>query len=201
MYARVATFEGRDPARSGELGEAVRERLGSVPELEAAKRVVLLAGRDGIDLGITIFGSSEAMRAAEPAFERMGDEIPLELRGRRTSVHVYEAAIDDVAEGAAAARVTRFEGSPDYVDDGVLFINEYIVPEARELTGWRGLMVLVDRGTGSTRTISFWDGAEALAATAERGEALGRRVAEALGESYTGFAEYEVALHTAAVPA
>jgi hypothetical protein len=201
MYARVATFEGRDPARVGELTETVRARLAAEAELEAAKRVVMLSGRDGADLGITIFGSSEAMRAAEPAFERMGDEIPADLRGRRTAVHVYEVAIENVADGAAAARVTRFEGSPDRIDDGVLFINEHIVPELRELTGWRGLIVLVDRGTGSTRTISFWDGPESLAATAERAEGLGRQVAEALGESFTGFAEYEVALHAAPVMA
>jgi hypothetical protein len=129
----------------------------------------------------------------------MGDGIPEALRGRRASVQVYEVAIDSVADGGRAARVTRFEGSPDRIDDGVLFINEYIIPDASELTGWRGLITLVDRGTGSTRTISFWDGPESLAATAERAEGFGRQVAEALGESFAGFAEYEVALHAAPV--
>jgi hypothetical protein len=202
MIARLATFEGRDPAHTDELVEAVRARVGSGDGLAGARRVLLLVDRvAGADLGVVLFESSEAMRAAEPTLERLGDEIPEALRGRRASVHVYEVAIDSVADGGRAARVTRFEGSPDQLDDGVLFINEYVVPEVTELTGWRGLLVLVDRGTGSVRTISFWDGPESLAATAERAEGFGRQVAEALGESFAGFTEYEVALHAAPVVA
>ena len=72
-----------------------------------------------------------------------------------------------------------------------------VVPRLRELAGWSGLLVLIDRGTGRTRTISLWDGDESLAATQERAGEFRRSLAGALDESYTGFAEYDVLLDVA----
>ena len=46
--------------------------------------------RSGRRLFVTMFDSREAVEAAQQRFESMGDEIPEEIRGRRTSVDVYE---------------------------------------------------------------------------------------------------------------
>jgi hypothetical protein len=45
-------------------------------------------------LFITFFDSREALDAAEAGFDAMGDTIPEEVRGRRTSVAVYEVAYE-----------------------------------------------------------------------------------------------------------
>jgi hypothetical protein len=198
VFARVAAYEGRDRGRTDALAGAMRKSAGSGGGLEGLRRLLLLAGRDDpIDLEVSVFGSTDAMHAAEPAFERIAAELGDDARGRRMTLQVYEVAVSQDAGEASCARVTRLEGSPDRLDDGVLFLNESIVPQIRELAGWTGLLVLVDRGTGSTRTMSLWDSPESLAATEEHAGSFGRSLAGALDESYTGFAQYDVVLDVA----
>jgi len=196
MYARVAAFEGRDMSRADELIEIVRERARSGEDLPGAKRLLMLVDRQaGTALGITFFETEEAIRGAEPAFERMADEIPQEMRGRRTSVDVFEVAIEDVAEGAQAARLSSLAGPAEGIDEGIRFIKDQILPEANDLTGWRGIIALTDRATGRTKTITFWDSEESLLASEERANQLRSEAAEAMGESITGVDRYEVAVH------
>jgi hypothetical protein len=94
MYARVAAFEGGDNERLMQLNEE-RMASGQMNPPEGIKRVMLLNDvADGTRLFITFFDSREALAAAEARFDSMGDEIPEDVRGRRTSVTVYEVAFD-----------------------------------------------------------------------------------------------------------
>jgi hypothetical protein len=87
MYARVASFENFDVSKIDELIAGVAERARRGSDLPDAKRAILLLDREaGKSVGITFFETEEAIRRAEPVFERMGDEIPEEQRGKRTSV-------------------------------------------------------------------------------------------------------------------
>jgi len=195
MYARIAAFENPDMSRVPELLATVRERISAGQDISSARRVFTLVDRDaGELLGITFFDSEEAIRQAEPAFERLGEEIPEELRGKRASVEIYEVAIDDVADGAKAARVSSLEGPVDKIDEGLEFIKEQILPMAGDMTGWRGVVGLVDRSTGRTKTITFWDGIESLQASEERANELRSEAAAALAERITGVSRYEVVL-------
>ena len=195
MHARIAAFEG-DVSRIDDLTGMIRERMSAGEEIPGAKRFLMLIDREGgASLGITFFDSEEAIRAAEPIFEKMGDEVPEELRGRRTSVETYEVAIDDIADGARAARVSSLEGSPGGIDKGIAFINEQIRPEAADLTGWRGILTLADRRTGKAKTITFWDGPESLRASEARADELRAQAAEAMGDTIASVDRYEVALH------
>jgi len=95
MYARVASFEGGDTERLRELNEE-RRASGATGMPDGVKRVQVLDDREGgRRLFITLFDSREAADAAEAAFESMGAEIPEEIRGRRTSVAVYEVVFDE----------------------------------------------------------------------------------------------------------
>jgi hypothetical protein len=92
MFARVATFEGADIDRMRELSQQ-RMSDGTMNQPPGIKSVLVLADRDtGRHQFISFFDSREAIAAAEPRFEQMGDEIPEEIRGRRVSVEVYEVA-------------------------------------------------------------------------------------------------------------
>ncbi len=201
MYARVAAFEG-DTDRIDDMIGTIRERMSAGEDIPGARRFLLLIDRDaGTRLGITFFDSEDAIRAAEPIFEKMGDEVPEELRGRRTSVEIYEATIDDIADGARAARVSSLEGSADGIEKGIAFIKEQIIPEAADITGWRGILTLADRLTGNAKTITFWDGPESLRASEARGDELRAQAAEAMGDTIASIERYEVALHEAPVTA
>lgn len=202
MYARVAAFENRDTSRVAEMVETVKERAGSGHDFPDAKRVLMLVDREaGTALGITFFESEEAIRQAEPTFDRMGEEIPEALRGKRTSLDVYEAVLEDVADGAQAARVSRLEGSADRIDEGISFIKEQILPSAGDIPGWKGVVALADRSNGRTITITFWDSEESLEASEVRANELRSQAAKAMDETVVGVERYEVALSKALAPA
>jgi hypothetical protein len=202
MYARVAAFENADMSQADDLIAKIEERARSGAEIPDAKRLLILIDRAGArTLGITFFKTEEAIKAAEPVFDRMGDEIPEETRGKRTSVGVYEVAIKEIAEGARAARVSTLEGAPEGIDEGVAFIKEQIVPAAGDISGWRGIIGLVDRESGRTQTITLWDGPESLAASEDRANELRSEAAAALNEQIVGVDRYEVALSLSLAPA
>ncbi len=86
MWARVASFEGTDVAR---MRAEIQRPPGELPEgLKGVLNLVDEAG--GRQIFVTLFETREAMEAAEPTFERMGDEISEELRGKRVSREYWE---------------------------------------------------------------------------------------------------------------
>jgi hypothetical protein len=90
MYARIASFEGGDDERLQQMNQE-RMDSGTMDTPEGMKSALVLADRaKGRRLFISFFESEDAIKAAEPRFEAMGDEIPDDVRGRRTSVDVYE---------------------------------------------------------------------------------------------------------------
>ena len=95
MYARVASFEGGDLERIRQLNEE-RTAAGTQNMPEGITRTLVLADHEGNRRQfITFFESREVLDAAQPQFEAMGAEIPEEIRGRRTSVDVYEVVYDE----------------------------------------------------------------------------------------------------------
>jgi hypothetical protein len=94
VYARIATFEGGDDDRLRQINEE-RMNAGTMPTPEGMKRAVVLSDKQaGRRLFISFFDSAEGIKAAEQQFEKMGDEIPEDVRGRRTSVEVYEVVFE-----------------------------------------------------------------------------------------------------------
>jgi heme-degrading monooxygenase HmoA len=65
------------------------------------------------------------------------------------------------------ARVNRIEVPPEAIDDGVRRFQETILPRVRELDGYRGLVSLADRSTGTLMTIFFWESEDAMRASEE----------------------------------
>lgn len=195
MHARIAAFESGDISRYDELVQLVRDRMSAGSEIPDALGLYLLVDRTaGKTLGISIFENEDAIRAAEPVFDRMGDEIPEELRGRRVSVDTFEVAIHEVSGEPGAARMSIFAGEPAKVDDVIRAGAEDVLPEIREIDGWKGIIMLVDRATGATRAMTLWESQDAMSMSETRATALRERTAETSGETITGVERYEVAM-------
>jgi hypothetical protein len=95
MWARVASFEGGNAQELRRLNEE-RMSSGDMKPPEGMKRVLLLSDADkNRRMFVAFFDSREAIEAAEQRFEQMGDEVPEDVRGRRTGVDYYEVAMDD----------------------------------------------------------------------------------------------------------
>jgi hypothetical protein len=93
MVARVATFEG---GSNEELRRLNEERIGSgtMGFPEGMRRALVLGDGDAGRMLISFFDDRDAVAAAEERFEAMGDEFPEEVRGRRTSVRVYDVLFE-----------------------------------------------------------------------------------------------------------
>jgi len=194
MYARVASFEGRDTSRTDELIQRAREAgPGTVP---GAKGFIGLLDRElGTSLSITFFDSEEAIRDAEQAFEDIAQNFPPELRGRRTSVDVYEVALfEGDADRAKAARVNSFEGSQDGIDDRVNRARSETLPALREMQGNVGMIALVDRTGGRLVGITLWESADALRASEVDADRMREEAAESGGQRIAGVDRYEVGI-------
>jgi heme-degrading monooxygenase HmoA len=196
MYARVASFENRDPSLSDQLIGAIRERSArSREELPDAKGALMLVDREGnTSLGVAFFESENAIRNAEPVFERMGDDYPEELRGHRASVDVYDVAHAEGGASAEAARVSSLEGPADRIEDGLRYTDEEILPQVRQLDGFSGLVELVDRGSGRVKIITLWESSDALRRSEEQANQLRQRAAEGASSRIVGVERFEVAV-------
>ena len=195
MHARIAAFENPDMSRTDELVKLVSDRQSAGKEIPDALGMYFLVDRTaGNGLGVSIFESEDAIRAAEPAFDLLAKEIPAELRGKRVSVDIYEVAIHEVSEGATAARMSIFSGDPAKIDDGIRAAVEDVLPEIREVDGWKGIFMLVNRTTGATRAITLWESQEAMSASETQATSMRQRTADAAGEAIAGVERYEVAL-------
>jgi heme-degrading monooxygenase HmoA len=194
MYARVASFEGRDSSLTDQLIQRVRDQgPSSVPD---AKGFLGLFDRErGTSLGITFFDSKEAIRNSEQAFEDMAKDFPAEMRGRRASVDIHEVLIfDGDAERAKAARVSSLEGSPDNIDDSVSRVQDETLPKVRELDGSVGMIGLADRASGRVTVITLWESADALRQSEQQADRLREQAAQSGGQSIGGVDRYEVAV-------
>jgi hypothetical protein len=95
MWARIATFEGGDFDKLRELAETRMQGGSETP----GHGVMVLANAERTKRQfITFFDSPEAIEAAEPDFERIGDEIPEEVRGRRIGVEQFEVVFEQMPQ-------------------------------------------------------------------------------------------------------
>ena len=105
MYARIARFEGLDPGQvdadiaemrqqmtSGELPADAPQELHTLMET-VGRFVQLLDRKSGTMLGIAYCETEEDVRRADEALNAMSP--PSDAVGRRTSVEIYEVALDE----------------------------------------------------------------------------------------------------------
>jgi hypothetical protein len=95
MWARIASFEGGDTEKLQKLNEE-RMQSGEMKRPDGMKHVLLLADNEkNRRMFVALFDSRDALDAAETGFEAMGDEIPEDVRGRRTGVDYYEVVFNE----------------------------------------------------------------------------------------------------------
>jgi heme-degrading monooxygenase HmoA len=92
------------------------------------------------------------------------------------------------------ARVSIIQGSADGVDESTRMVQERILPAARELDGFAGMLVLSDRSTGRSMGITLWKTEQALKASEEAADRLRSEGTAEAGEEIVGVERYEVTL-------
>jgi heme-degrading monooxygenase HmoA len=91
------------------------------------------------------------------------------------------------------ARVTTLEGGdPAKLDESIAFAQQEILPRARQMAGWKGVISLADRSTGAGLLITLWDSEEAMNASAEQAKGLRAESEARSGEAEIAVRGYEV---------
>jgi heme-degrading monooxygenase HmoA len=93
---------------------------------------------------------------------------------------------------AMFARVSTLQGSPERVEDGIRAVREQVLPAARQMDGFKGLLAMVDRSSGKMVGITLWDSEEALQASEEAANQLRDSSAQAGGAQIAGVERFEV---------
>jgi hypothetical protein len=195
MWVRVATFEGGDTEK---LDKLVDERMssGEMTTPEGMSSVLVLDDRDARKRKFfAFFDSREALEAAEAGFDKQGDTIPEEIRGKRTSVHYYDVVVyDGDVDAAKAARVSLLEGSPESIDAGLEKTRGDTLPKVRAIDGNVGAIGLADRDNGRVSMITLWDSGDSMRASAEAADQLRQRTADISDQKIANVAQYEVSI-------
>lgn len=191
MHARIATFEGARPEHVETVRRNIPEKF--LPQARAMKGYAglisladLAAGRA---LSVHLFENQEALDSGDRELNAMSPPEDLSAT-RRTSVDTYEVALAQVEGEPAAARLSWLEGSAD-PQEYVRHATENLLPKARGLEGWNGIVMLVGSATKHL-VITFWESADALRASEEQANQLRQEAADAFGEKITGVERYEV---------
>jgi heme-degrading monooxygenase HmoA len=89
-------------------------------------------------------------------------------------------------------RVTMMQGPPHRASEFVRDLEQEVLPEARQMKGFKGLLSLLDPSTGRGMTISLWDSEEAMRASEEAAVRLRGGTARAMGGEVLTVDRYEV---------
>ncbi len=90
------------------------------------------------------------------------------------------------------ARVTKFTVEPSRIDDASEYYRRTVLPQARELQGFKGGVALVDRDGGNIFSFTLWENEDSMLASEEAGNRLRGQAASDLQFSTPVVERYEV---------
>jgi heme-degrading monooxygenase HmoA len=95
------------------------------------------------------------------------------------------------------ARLSTIQMDPARIDEAVSEFEEQDLPTFRQIDGFRGFTLLLDRTSGKVVGTSYWDSREQMEASEGKGDRARQRVADRGGsQSPPAVERFEVALDT-----
>ena len=92
------------------------------------------------------------------------------------------------------ARVNRFQDAPELLDQSEKVAERDIVPQLEQVPGFLGVLSMVDRDTGQSLAITFWQSEEAMRASERDADRLRGEINERTGTEIRTVERYEVTL-------
>jgi heme-degrading monooxygenase HmoA len=90
------------------------------------------------------------------------------------------------------ARITKFEGPPERVEELRYAVVERTLPAVERLEGFAGALVLANRQSGNLQVIVLWESEQAMSASEESAYWFRIYSSEASSETVTGVERYEL---------
>ncbi len=194
MFVRVTWSDGSPDSWAGltDLRQSIVQDLQSQPGWLAT---ALLADRQtGSGVSVGYWESAQALRASEPGHEaRVQQAQAMGSRVRETER--YEIVLQERSAPPREntfVRVNDLRGSPAKLDETIGFIRERVAPLLKGQTGFRALLIGVNRETGRSLVSSIWDSAADREASDAALTALRRQSAQVAGAEQVKVELYEV---------
>ncbi len=93
------------------------------------------------------------------------------------------------------ARVSKFEGgSLAAIEATIRYAQENVLPAARAMEGFEGLIGLADRSSGAVMSVTLWASEQAMRASEEAADRL-REESLSEGEEIAAVERYEVVIY------
>jgi heme-degrading monooxygenase HmoA len=92
------------------------------------------------------------------------------------------------------ARVSTISGSPEGIANLETQLRENVVPAARQLPGFKGVLSLADRSSGKTLTVTLWESEQAMKDSEEAANKLRQDAASAMSDEIVSVERFEVVL-------
>ena len=90
------------------------------------------------------------------------------------------------------ARVSTFSGDPSGIDGMAAQARDVVLPAARDLSGFKGMLVFGDRTAGKGVAVTFWESEQAMRDSEEAATRMRADAAAAGGEAIVGVERFEV---------
>jgi heme-degrading monooxygenase HmoA len=89
-------------------------------------------------------------------------------------------------------RLTRVQSSPDQIDQTITDFTGEVIPVAQRAPGYAGAAIYVSRETGQAAGVTFWESAQALAASEPRGIDTRTQAVAATGLNIVDVARFQI---------
>lgn len=97
-------------------------------------------------------------------------------------------------------RLTRVQSSPDQIEQMITNFEGRVMPAAKQGMGYAGAALYVNRETGQAADVTFWESAQALAASEVLGIATRTQAAESTGFKIVNVERFQIVLLDRAQP-
>ena len=87
-----------------------------------------------------------------------------------------------------------FEGTREEIEAAVALAREEILPVERQMSGFRGLILLSDEEAGKLVSLSLWESEELMHQSEESARIITRLAAQTLGGKRRSIEQFDVAL-------
>ena len=92
------------------------------------------------------------------------------------------------------ARVSTFQGKPEDIEKEIRVVRDEIIPKARVLKGFKGFRMLVNRSSGKSLGVTFWETEEDMKASEQAADRLRKEAAQSAGEKIISVERFEIAI-------
>lgn len=92
------------------------------------------------------------------------------------------------------ARVSHFQEHADNLDEAVRVGEEQLIPQLKAKPGFLGAQFLIDRESGRSLAITYWDSSDAMRDSENRADQIRQQSTRLTGSETTEVERYEVAL-------